>query len=523
MRYFNTAGPTQSDIHYILPPLARWNLPEIESLIFQRKYFVLHAPRQTGKTSCMLALMDHLNQSGDYYCLYINVEVGQAAREHVAEAMQLLANEIASNALIYMDDDWPDQHVQHIVERHGQGALGALLLGWCQQLDKPLVLLIDEIDALVGDTLISVLRQLRAGYSKRPAAFPQTVVLCGVRDVRDYRLRLGDGKEVITGGSAFNIKAESLQLGDFSDTDIANLMQLHTDYTKQAFTAEAVQRVCYYTNGQPWLVNALCYQACFAVIENRDRSKTITAEDIDAAKEALILRRDTHLDQLIDKLREPRVHRIVSNLLEGEILSQQFQDDDIQYGLDLGLIYRARNGAIAIANPIYHEVIPRELTWTIQSALCPEEQVWYLNEDRRLNMVKLLQSFQQFFRENSEAWLERFQYKEAGPQLLMQAFLQRITNGGGRIDREYGLGRRRTDLLLHWQDQRIVIELKILYQGLDATIDKGLEQTADYMDKAAATEGHLVIFDRSENTPWSEKVWQRETEYSQQKIILWGM
>jgi len=519
MRYFNTAGPNKANLHYVLPPLDRWNLSEIDSLVFQQKYFVLHAPRQTGKTSCMLALMDHLNQSGDYYCLYINVEAGQAYRQDVDAAMHCILDELVRNAALYLDDPWP----QTYLDESKRVNLTGMLMAWCKRLDKPLVLLIDEIDALVGDTLIAVLRQLRSGYAHRPVAFPQTVLLCGVRDVRDYRLRLGDGKEVITGGSAFNIKAESLRLGNFSDTDIANLMQLHTDYTGQAFTAEAVQRVCYYTNGQPWLVNALCYQACFAVVENRDRSKTIGEHDIDAAKEALILRRDTHLDQLIDKLREPRVHRIISNILEGEILGQQFQDDDIQYGIDLGLIHRASNGAISIANPIYREVIPRELTWTIQSALCPEEQVWYLHEDGRLNMVKLLQSFQQFFRENSEAWLERFQYKEAGPQLLMQAFLQRIINGGGRIDREYGLGRRRTDLLLHWQQQRIVIELKILYQGLDTTIAKGVEQTADYMDKAAATEGHLVIFDRSENRPWSEKVWQRETECRQQKIMLWGM
>ncbi|MDX8376897.1 MAG: AAA-like domain-containing protein, partial [Mariprofundales bacterium] len=216
MRYFNTAGPTQSDIHYILPPLKRWNLAEIESLILQRKYFVLHAPRQTGKTSCMLALMEHLNQSSDYYCLYINVEAAQAARENVAAAIMIITAEIAKAARRHLNDDWPQTFYAQLSEINAPSALGYCLDGWCQRLDKPLVLLIDEIDSLVGDTLISVLRQLRAGYSNRPAAFPQTVLLCGVRDVRDYRLRLGDGKEVITGGSAFNIKAESLLLGNFS-------------------------------------------------------------------------------------------------------------------------------------------------------------------------------------------------------------------------------------------------------------------------------------------------------------------
>ena len=83
------------------------------------------------------------------------------------------------------------------------------------------MVLIDEIDTLVGDTLISVLRQLRAGYDQRPERYPQSVVLCGVRDVRDYRIRSSSG-EIITGGSAFNIKAESLWLGDFSETETSS-------------------------------------------------------------------------------------------------------------------------------------------------------------------------------------------------------------------------------------------------------------------------------------------------------------
>ncbi|MDR0896215.1 MAG: hypothetical protein LBN06_13135, partial [Prevotellaceae bacterium] len=66
-KFFNTAGPIQPDIHYCVDPLTRFNLPEIESLIDQRKYFILHAPRQTGKTSCLLALRNYLNRQGRYY------------------------------------------------------------------------------------------------------------------------------------------------------------------------------------------------------------------------------------------------------------------------------------------------------------------------------------------------------------------------------------------------------------------------------------------------------------------------
>ena len=112
------------------------------------------------------------------------------------------------------------------------------------------------------------------------------------------------------------------------------------------------------------------------------------------------------------------------------------------------------------------EVIPRELNFiaqlNLESTISP---AWYILPNGRLDMEKLLAAFQQFYREHSEHWLAGMEYREAGPQLLMQAFLQRIVNGGGRVEREYGLGRRRTDLLVIWPYpggvQRVVIELKV--------------------------------------------------------------
>ena len=94
----------------------------------------------------------------------------------------------------------------------------------------PLVLLVDEIDSLVGDTLLSVLRQLRAGYEQRPDEFPQSLVLCGVRDIRDYRIRSSAG-EIIAGGSPFNVAAKSLRMGDFTEAETRALVAQHTEET----------------------------------------------------------------------------------------------------------------------------------------------------------------------------------------------------------------------------------------------------------------------------------------------------
>ncbi|MBT9439703.1 MAG: AAA family ATPase [Desulfobacterales bacterium] len=526
MRFFNTAGPVNRKNHYCLSPLNRFDLEEILSLINQEKYFVLHAPRQTGKTTCLLALMEHLNAGGQYRCLYFNVESAQAAREDVRQGMRTILDEMASSAIDFLDDNFLESHWLQVLEKSGEyGAMNKMLSLWAKESSLPLVILIDEIDSLVGDTLISILRQLRTGYSKRPASFPQSIILCGVRDVRDYRIRSTQEKAIITGGSAFNIKAKSLRLGDFSREEVFALYSQHTEETGQVFENKALELVWNLTQGQPWLVNALGYEACFDMKDGRDRTRPITVDMIGEAKENIILRRDTHIDQLADKLEEERVRRVIEPILAGGEQPEQIPVDDIYYVRDLGLI--RTEGQIRIANRIYQEIIPRELTYSTQLTIS-HDPIWYIYpEDSRLNMDKLLTAFQEFFRKHSEHWVERFDYKEAGPQLLLQAFLQRIVNGGGRVEREYGIGRMRTDLLVIWPYpagvQEIVLELKILYNSLERTIKDGLSQTSNYMDKCGTDEGHLVIFDRSKEKIWDEKIFQQEEMYQQKKIKVWGM
>jgi len=228
-RYFSTAGPMKEDLHYCVPSLERFDLNDILSLIRQQKYFVLHAPRQVGKTSYMFALMDYLNKQGEYRAFYVNIETAQAARENGAMAKY------------YLDDTYPAERGRQVLEESGEhDALVQLLTEWSEQNAKPLVLFIDEIDALIGDTLISVLRQLRAGYALHPTSFPQNIILCGIRDVRDYRIHSSREKTIITGGSAFNVKAKSLRLGNFTEAETRLLYQMHTDESGQQFSLEAL-------------------------------------------------------------------------------------------------------------------------------------------------------------------------------------------------------------------------------------------------------------------------------------------
>lgn len=524
-KYFNVAGPSNANLNYMLPPTARFDMDEIMHLIHEQRYFILHAPRQTGKTTALLSLMHQLNAAGEYRALYANIEKGQALRENVSEAMKTIVASIAGDAYHWLEDKQAKPLAQQIINEQPSGEmLAAFIAQWCEQSDKPSVLMLDEVDALIGDTLISLLRQLRAGYTNRPRRFPQTIILCGVRDIKDYRIHSSSEKTIITGGSAFNIKTESLRLGDFTEADVYELLTQHTTATGQLFTPEALQRMWYYSQGQPWLVNALAYELTYRMKANRNRSVTLTSAMVDNAKENLILSRATHLDQLVDKLREPRVRRVVELLLAGEEQGDDLPSDDIQYTRDLGLI--AANKPLRIANPIYSEIIPRELTWSTQETML-QETAWYKYPNGQLNMSALLTAFQAFFRENSEIWLERFDYKESGPQLLMQAFLQRVINGGGRITREYALGRRRTDLLVEFGEQqvaqRIVIELKVTRRRTLATVTaEGLQQTADYADKCNANEAHLIVFDTTSGKMWDDKIYQRDEVINGRTIKIWG-
>ncbi len=462
MRYFNKEGPIVRSRHYCIDPLSRLDVVELLGMVADQRYFVLHAPRQTGKTTVLGALRDVLNESGEYRCVYVNVEPGAAAREDVAAAMRTIISRLGSEARRRFGDHTVDDAQREILETHGPyGALQETLTVWAGSDPKPLVLLIDEIDGQ------------------------------------------------------------------------------HTKETGQRFADEAVAEIVRMTRGQPWLVNALAHEACFAKEGVRDRTREVAPDDVGEAAERLILRRDTHLDQLAEKLKEPRVRRVIEPLLTGTAPGWRFDPEDLRYARDLGLVSSRR---LAVANPIYREVIPRSLSAAAQDDLDHEPELvgdptWYVGSDGRLQVDELMAAFQSFFREHSEHWLDRFQYREAGPQLLLQAFLQRIVNSGGRIEREYGAGKRRMDLGIVWpgrrisgpdgrvkrEEQRAVIECKLARSGLERAIRLGIEQTAAYMDVWGADEGHLAVFDRREGVSWEKKVFRRDEESSGHRVTVWGM
>ena len=491
MKYFNTTGPCKPDMHYMLSSSSR--LPELRRLIDQQSYFVIHAPRQVGKTTMMLQLAQELTREGRYTALLVSMEVGAAFNDDIGAAELAILGAWRGNAEAWLPAElrpsaWPQAEA-------GERIFSALKT-WSQTSSRPLVVFLDEIDALENGALISALRQLRNGFVNRPQAFPWSLALIGLRDVRDYKVKSG-GSDRLNTSSPFNIKARSLTIGNFTADEVAALYRQHTTETGQAFTDEAVALAFHLTQGQPYLANAL---AKVAVEELQpDLAQPITAKEIEKSKDILIERQETHLDSLVERLREPRVRHIVEPILAGNSFSD-FPADDLRFVLDLGLVSKMNGSGIVIANPIYREVIPTALAYVTRASL-PQIKPTWLNADGTLNAEKLLDAFLAFWRQHGQPLLKSVHYHEIAPHIVLMAFLHRVVNGGGSLEREYAIGTGRMDVCLRYGSAMLGMELKVWREGKPDPLATGLAQLDEYLDGLGLQTGWLVIFDQRNGLP----------------------
>ena len=517
MRKFNTTGPCFPDEHYMLPALDR--LPGIRELVAGGNYFVVHAPRQTGKTTALQALVQELNDKGDMFALYCSLETLQnrsdpektniAIRDLIADNLEMSPFYVpVANAPALRSD------------RGGVGlAVRTVLQNACRASGKPVVVFFDEADCLVGDALISFLRQLRDGYVNRKLMpFPKSVALVGMLDVRDYKAQIRPDGESLGQISPFNIIRKDMLIPNFTEADIQALYSQHTAETGQVFADGVLEDVWRLTRGQPWLVNAIGCE-CVEEIHAFRYAEPITVADVEAAKEAIIRRRDTHVDSLMERMREPRVRRLVEPLILGDDTELTANDDDWRFITDLGLL-RVERGTLVPANPMYAEIIGRYLSHGEQDRMIRSvpETPWV--KDDGLDMAGLMAAFQRFWRENSGADRDIMGYREAVPHLVLMAFLQRVTNGGGHINREMALGQGRLDLCVEFRGARYAIEVKTSanFKG-----DDSYKQCAKYLDDLGLHEGWMPIFDKSKDKSWDEKIYTRDETFNGKTIHVIGL
>ena len=333
-KYFNIAGPCNEKSHFMVPVLKR--IKEIDRLVRQGHYFVIHAPRQTGKTTLIKALVNHYNSEGIYYALYCSLESVQVFTEPKEGIPEILSN----IGFALRNSKLPKKELfsNNAAPSEISTLIKSSLSTFSSQLDKPLIIFFDEIDGLQNGTLTTFLRQLRDGYITRPEiTFVHSIALVGMRNIRDYKSKIRDTQQTLGSASPFNIISDILTIKNFSLSDIESLYQQHTYANGQVFEKTALEKVFEQTDGQPWLVNAIAREIIQNILED-DHNQKITEELVEQAIQNIILRRDTHIDSLLDKLKEPRVRKIMEPIILGKSNEISISSDDTQYCLDLGLI-----------------------------------------------------------------------------------------------------------------------------------------------------------------------------------------
>ncbi len=517
-RFFNTTGPCNPADHYMLPPEGR--IHAVAQLLERKAYFVLHAARQTGKSTAMRAYAAMLRERGTI-AVYASLESARWMEE-VANAEPLWVRAVENAAWAVLPLDVLPSALAASVEPTG-GRLAGLLAEWASRVaPRPVIVFLDEADTIIGPAMVNLLSQLRSGFTDRPARFPSSIALIGMRDLRDYITPSKDGVPA-NPGSPFNIKAASLTLADFTREQVEDLYVQHSAETQQVWTKEAIDRAFDLSQGQPFLCNALADRCVTDLVP--DRSIPITAEHVERAREQLIEARTTHLDNLSERLKDPRVAKILQEVLLGDFPERiDTTGDDFQYCVDLGLVRLGRNG-VEVSNPIYREVLTRLLTKRRQDAL-PQPLWKWQGPDGGLDLPALIAAFLPWWRENAEAFADsESPYPEALPHLCFMAFLQKVVNGGGRVEREFGAGRGRIDLLVHFGADRFVIELKRVpprHRSLERAKTDGIAQLSAYLDTLGLMEGWLLIFDQREGRTWEERLWTEELVDGGKRLHLIG-
>ncbi|MDR1871332.1 MAG: AAA-like domain-containing protein [Deltaproteobacteria bacterium] len=513
VKTFNTVGPCVAEEHYLLPVLERQ--PGINKLIEDKNYFVLHAPRQSGKTTFLRFYADRINAKERMYALTCSLATLRTLEDSEV-AMTRMAAQInralkISGVKAFKDLAFPDDSLP---QSNPSVKIRKFLNYLSVNLDKELVIFFDEADCLEPSPLVTFLAQVRDGYNERhrnpKSKFPRSMALVGMRDIRDYLSQVRPDNESKGLASPFNIKKDALTLPNFTPEEIGILYRQHTEASGQIFEDGAIEMAWYWSEGQPWLVNALAYEAVVSILNN-DFSKAVTAEIIDAAAKSIILKQPVHIDSLMKRLEEPRVRRVMDAVIAG---AQGFDettisDEDIQYILDLGLL-KNENEVYKPSNPIYSEVIVRKLTKRMEQRV-PLDYVRRWVDGQTLDMTGLLKAFQDYWRENSEMLGAPDRLTETTPHLVSFTFIQKTLNGYvDEIKREYALGRKRVDLYARYQGVSYPVELKTSkpkHKFTDKVREESLEQLYSYMNKCGSKIGWLVVFDLD----WSKNIADKKT------------
>jgi hypothetical protein len=519
MKYFNDTGPCNETKHYTVEVSTR--LRGVERMVDKAHYFVVHAVRQCGKTTYLHDLRDRFNAEGRHYVLYCSLASLRNmddSRDGIPEIVRKIKEAFNLSTLPFKTEFAKNSRYEMSVN-----LLNRELTLFCGIIDKPLVILFDDVDCLSDDTLITFLRQLRDGFNSRyVVSFVHSIALVGTRNIRDFKSRIRPYRESVGNSSPFNIITRTFTMQNFTVEEIAAMFRSHTVETGRKIERAAVERIYSLTLGHPWSVNAIA-RATAEKTATLERSKPITVEHVDEALQTTVMRRDTYAYALLERLKEERVRKIVEPMIVGGTVPADKLSDDYRYAVDFGLI-RNDEGVTAPSNPVCGELIARALSSGYRDDIAVmrgECRLPRYVRDGRIDVDFMMRDFQQFRRETGATWKERFHYREAAPYLMLTAFLHHVTDGSGRIRSKMATGTGRIDMYLVHEGQKYPLEIKIRHNA--ATIAEGLEQTACLIDACGCNEGWLAVFDRRPKVKWEDKLFLRKETVNGKTVTVVGL
>ena len=526
-KVFNTTAICVPGEHYMVNISGR--LKEIKELVDAGKYFTVNRARQYGKTTTLMALSHYLKS--EYYVVYIDFQIFGSAdfsteydfASSFASAFREAFDLSAPSRDKRLENALDDLEKNSLGEKYSLRLLFKDLRSVCASGDKPIVLIIDEVDSATNNQIfLDFLSQIRAQYIKRfqQSAF-KSVILAGVYDIKNLKLKLRPDEEHKY-NSPWNIAADFKVDMSFSQSDIAGMLEEYeADYHTGMDIGEISGLLYDYTSGYPFLVSRLCQLMDEDVSRNRgneSKRDAWTKEGFYEAIRMLLAEKNTLFESLIGKLHDyPELNVMLRTLLfTGRSFSYSADGSVTDMASMFGFI-KNQNGNVAVSNRIFetrlynYYLSEDEMQSTdIYKASLNDKNQFVVNG--HLNMRLILEKFVVHFNDICGNREERFLEEEGRQYFLL--YLRPIINGVGNYyieSRTRNL--RRTDVIVDYSGERYIVEMKI-WHGEEYN-RRGERQLFDYLEDYRTDRGYMLSF----NFNKKKKTGVREIVLQEKKII----
>lgn len=495
-KFFNITGSCNHSMHYMVNLDSK--LAEIKKMIDRGEYFTINRGRQHGKTTTLQALAEYLKS--DYIALDMDFQfMSHSNFESERAFVRAFARELwkIKDFRAYMSEEIQEQvkELKKIGSEFSMGDLFGVFSEWCDEAEKPIVLMIDEVDSASNNQVfLDFLSQLRGYYLKR-MNIPtfQSVILAGVHDIRNIRQKIRPDMEH-RHNSPWNIAAEFNIDMSFNVQDISGMLTDYENARKTGMNIQKISQLVYdYTSGYPVLVSALCKY----MDEYFDWTETGFIKSVGK----LLLQSMPLFESMIDKLESNENLRqfIYNILMNGKSYFYNPDDDVIKLAVMYGFA-RRENGAVVVVNRIFET---RIYDWFISiekttSSIYSEGEADknQFIQNGQLDMEKILEKFVIHFNDIYGDKPDKF--REDDGRKLFLLYLRPIINGTGNYYIEAQTrNQRRTDVIVDYLGKQYIIELKI-WHG-DEYNSRGEQQIADYLEYYHINKGYLLSFNFNKN------------------------